>query len=125
MGKRLDRCHESYKMKTAFLVFGLLIVATGLEAGGDAVIRTALQSSSIQQRLMLFVLGGVMLFGYGTFLTSAPIDFGKLLGIYVVVFFLMAQVINFLAFQSRPTLPIIVGGAFIVTGGAIISAWRS
>jgi small multidrug resistance family-3 protein len=112
-------------MKIAGLVLALLIVATGLEAGGDAVIRTALQSSSIPQRILLFAIGGVMLFGYGTFLTSAPIDFGKLLGIYVVVFFLMAQLINFLAFQSRPTLPIIVGGAFIVTGGAIISAWRS
>jgi hypothetical protein len=112
-------------MKTALLILGLLIVATGLEAGGDAVIRTALQSSNIPQRIILFALGGVMLFGYGTFLTSAPVDFGKLLGIYVVVFFLMAQVINFTIFKSPPTLPIIVGGAFIVTGGAIISAWRS
>jgi hypothetical protein len=79
-------------MNTALLILGLLIVATGLEAGGDAVIRTALQSSSIQQRIILLALGGVMLFGYGTFLTSAPVDFGKLLGIYVVVFFVMAQV---------------------------------
>jgi hypothetical protein len=112
-------------MKAGLLVLVLLLVATALEAGGDATIRSALQSSSMQQRILLFVLGGVMLFGYGTFLTSAPVDFGKLLGIYVVVFFLMAQFINFVAFQSRPTLPIIVGGVFIVTGGAIISAWRT
>jgi hypothetical protein len=109
----------------ALLVLGLLIVATALEAGGDAIIRTALNSSSMLQRILLFASGAVMLFGYGTFLTSAPVDFGKLLGIYVVVFFLMAQLINFIAFQSRPTLPIIVGGAFIIAGGAIISGWRA
>jgi hypothetical protein len=66
-----------------------------------------------------------MLFGYGTFLTSAPVDFGKLLGIYVVVFFIMAQFINFVAFGLCPTVPIVVGGMFIVAGGAIISAWRA
>ena len=64
-------------------------------------------------------------FGYGTFLTSAPVDFGKLLGIYVVVFLIMAQFINFVAFGLRPTVPIVVGGMFIVAGGAIIFAWRA
>jgi drug/metabolite transporter superfamily protein YnfA len=109
----------------ALLTLGLLIVATGLEAGGDAVIRSGLRASSLQQRALLLAIGAAMLFGYGTFLTSAPVDFGKLLGIYVVVFFIMAQVINFVAFGTRPTLPIVVGGMLIVAGGAVISAWRT
>jgi hypothetical protein len=106
------------------LVLGLLIIATALEAGGDAIIRSGLHAASLQQRALLLAAGAAMLFGYGTFLTSAPVEFGKLLGVYVVVFFLVAQVINFVAFGSRPTLPIAVGGLFIVAGGAIISAWR-
>jgi drug/metabolite transporter superfamily protein YnfA len=84
----------------------------------------SLHAASLQQRALLLAAGAAMLFGYGTFLTSAPVEFGKLLGVYVVVFFLVAQVINFVAFGSRPTLPIAVGGLFIVAGGAIISAWR-
>jgi small multidrug resistance family-3 protein len=109
----------------AFLLIGVLIlIATALEAGGDAVNRTALQSSSQLQKVLLFFAGAIMLYAYATFLTSAPVDFGKLLGIYFVVFFLMAQVINFFAFISRPTLPIVVGGLFIMAGGTIISVWR-
>jgi drug/metabolite transporter superfamily protein YnfA len=103
----------------------LLIIATGLEAGGDAVIRSGLRASAAPQKALLLAIGGVMLFGYGTFLTSAPVDFGRLLGIYVVVFFCMAQFINFVAFKTTPTLPIVVGGLFILAGGVIITAWRA
>ena len=63
-----------------------------------------------------------MLFAYGVFLTSAPVDFARLLGMYVALFFLTAQVIDLVAFGVRPTLPIVLGGACIVLGGCIIAA---
>jgi hypothetical protein len=79
--------------------------------------------------LSVFTLSPPNVYRFGALgifsLTSAPVDFGKLLGIYVVVFFIMAQFINFVAFGLRPTVPIVVGGMFIVAGGAIISAWRA
>jgi small multidrug resistance family-3 protein len=93
----------------------------GLEAGGDAVVRAGLGVAT-PVRFALLALGGVMLFAYGVFLTSAPVDFGRLLGMYVVLFFLTAQAINLVAFGVRPTLPIVLGGACIVLGGCIIAA---
>jgi hypothetical protein len=34
------------------------------------------------------------------------------------------QIINFVAFRSAPTVPILIGGAFNIAGGAIITFWR-
>jgi small multidrug resistance family-3 protein len=34
-------------------------------------------------------------------------------------------VINFAFFRTLPTLPILVGGALIVAGGAIVSFWKT
>ena len=47
--------------------------------------------------------------------------FRKLLGLYVVFFFLTAQAISWLAFKQIPSLAVLVGGLFIVTGGIIIA----
>jgi small multidrug resistance family-3 protein len=55
----------------------------------------------------------------------APADFGRLLGIYVVLFFVVAQVVNLIAFGVRPDTPILVGGALITAGGAVITLWRA
>jgi len=37
----------------------------------------------------------------------------------------MWQVINFLFFRDLPTLPILAGGVLIVTGGLIVSFWKT
>jgi small multidrug resistance family-3 protein len=50
-------------------------------------------------------------------------DFGRLLGIYVVFFFVVAQIISWLAFNQPPSRAVLLGGAFIVIGGVIMSAW--
>jgi drug/metabolite transporter superfamily protein YnfA len=61
----------------------------------------------------------------GVFLTATPIDFGRLLGAYVVLFFLAAQAIDYFAFGVRPSAGIILGGAFIVVGGVIVASSRA
>ena len=48
-------------------------------------------------------------------------DFGKLLGVYVVCFFLVAQLISWLAFNQPPDRSTMLGGVFIVAGGVIMS----
>jgi hypothetical protein len=47
-----------------------------------------------------------------------------LIGAYVAIFFMVGQIINLVIFRTLPTLPIIVGGLFILTGGAIITLWE-
>ena len=50
-----------------------------------------------------------------------PWSFGSLLGIYVVLFFVVAQVLAMTVFLERPTMPILIGGALIVSGGVLIT----
>jgi hypothetical protein len=102
----------------------LLIIATTLEVSGDAVVRMAIYDHSGPARLGLFVTGAALLFGYGSFLNLAPLEFGKVVGIYIATLFVIWQLINFIAFRSLPTLPILVGGALVIGGGAIITFWR-
>jgi hypothetical protein len=66
-----------------------------------------------------------VLAGYSLFLNSSKVDFGKLLGIYVVLFFLVAQIVAKLQFHQSPTKPIYVGGAFVLLGGLIMSLWKA
>jgi drug/metabolite transporter superfamily protein YnfA len=102
-------------------VLSLLLVATTLEAGGDAVVRVGLYQHAISIRALLLLLGGITLFCYGVVLNQAPFDFGRLIGAYVATFFLVGQVINLVAFRTSPSVPVILGGPLIVAGGAVIT----
>ncbi len=65
------------------------------------------------------------LLAYGTIVNAPPWDFGRLLGVYVTLFFLVAQIVNFTVFGVRPALPIYVGGSLIIAGGLVITLWRA
>ena len=107
-------------MKLTTTLFVLLSAAV-LEAGGDAVVRAGIHTSSVMVRTLLFVAGGLILFSYGWVVNAPPWDFGRLLGVYVVFFFLVAQIISWLAFAQRPGGAVWVGGVFIIIGGCVIS----
>jgi small multidrug resistance family-3 protein len=102
----------------------ILLLAATLEAGGDALVRSGMHSHASATRIGLFVAGAAVLFAYGLTVNAPPWDFGKLLGVYVTLFFVVAQLINLLFFGARPDLPIYVGGALIVAGGLVITFWR-
>ena len=109
---------------TPVVSYLLLLLAAVLEAGGDALVRVGLTGDTIFVRLGLFVAGAVALFAYGVAVNAPPWDFGKLLGVYVTLLFVVAQIINLVVFHIRPDTPTLVGGAFIVAGGLIITLWR-
>jgi len=88
------------------------------------LVRSGLHAHAFATRILFFGLGAVVLFSYGCIVNSPPWDFGKLLGVYVVFFFVVAQWINWAFFHQRPSGAILLGGGFIVAGGAIIS-WAS
>src|SRR3989442_8051533 len=99
----------------------VLLSAVLLEVGGDAVVRLGLRASTTFVRASLFLIGGLVLFTYGYVVNAPPWDFGRLLGVYVVFFFLVAQFISWLVFYRQPTGVVIVRGFFFLGGGLIPS----
>ena len=103
----------------------LLSIAAVLEAGGDALVRNGLHAATGPSRMPYFLVGAAVLFAYGYVVNSPPWQFGDLLGVYVVLFFITAQLISYLFFGTAPSKTLLLGGAFIVIGGVIISIGNS
>jgi len=102
---------------TAFLLF----LAAALEAGGDALVRKGLHGTA-SARAAFLPAGAILLFAYGCLVNTPPWDFGRLLGVYVVFFFLLAQAIGWILFGQAPTTGTLVGGCLIVAGGIVVFA---
>jgi small multidrug resistance family-3 protein len=105
----------------AFLV---LACAAFLEVSGDACFQSGLYQATGATRGVWFLAGGLVLATYGFFVNLPQWDFGKLLGVYVVLFFLIAQIVAKVRFHQSPSTPILAGGALIVLGGAVITFWK-
>jgi small multidrug resistance family-3 protein len=99
----------------------LLAIAAFLEAYGDSCFQSALYRASGVSRILAFVGGAASLAAYGLVVNAPRWEFGKLLGVYVVLFFLLAQIVARVKFGQAPTLPILIGGALICIGGVVIS----
>ena len=111
---------EDCAVTRATTVF-ILFLAAALEASGDAILRAGLHSAALWRRALLFTVAAGVLFAYGWTVNRPPWDFGKLLGLYVVFFFVVAQLIAWLAFKQPPSLQVLCGGALIVAGGVVIA----
>jgi len=101
-----------------------LLIATILEVTGDAIIRKCIYNHTGTARIAFGLVGAILLFGYGFFLNLAPVEFGKVVGLYIATLFVVWQVITYITFKSVPSLPIIVGGILVVAGGLIITFWK-
>jgi small multidrug resistance family-3 protein len=99
----------------------VLALAAVLEAGGDALIRAGLRYPAGATRAALFGMGALVLFSYGWTVNAPPWNFGRLLGVYVVLFFAIAQAISSLVFQEPLSRQVLAGGALIVAGGLVIA----
>lgn len=97
-----------------------LFLAALLEAGGDALVRSGLRSPGLVRIALLFA-GAVVLFAYGCMVNASHWDFGRLLGVYVAFFFIVAQLINWIAFHKVPSSGVLWGGVCIVAGGVIVA----
>ena len=101
--------------------FLILLLAASLEAYGDSSFQTALYRASGMHRAIAFLAGAASLVAYGLVVNTPRWDFGKLLGVYVVLFFLVAQILARVRFGQTLTWPVVLGGGLIVAGGVIIS----
>ena len=93
----------------------ILILAAALEVGGDALVRIGLHSYGYS-----LAAGAFTLFAYGIVVNQSGVDFNRLMGIYISIFFVISQAISFVFFKQIPDDRLILGGGFIVAGGLVI-----
>ncbi len=94
-----------------------LLVAAVLEMGGDAAIRQGLVRSGWEW----LVFGCTALIAYGFVVNmDRAVQFGQLMGIYIVVLFVVSQVLSVGFFAERPPPSVILGGLLIVCGGLLV-----
>ena len=105
-------------------IFLFLIAAASLEAFGDAVVRMGLGQTAWLPRSGLFLAGALLLFGYGLSLNLAPIEFNRVVGLYIATLFIIWQLVNLIVFRSPPGIPVLLGGALIVVGGLVVTFWE-
>ena len=105
-------------------IVAALLFAAVLEAGGDALVRYGLRTNSTKIRILSFALGAVVLFAYSLSGKAPRWDFGRLLGVYIALFFVVAQIMAVLIFKETLELSTLVGGALIVTGGLVLTLWH-
>jgi small multidrug resistance family-3 protein len=94
-----------------------LTLAAVLEVSGDFLMRVGLDG-----RRWGFVAGALVLAGYGLLVNQPAWGFGRTLGLYIAVFFIVSQIVAFLASGERPSLSLWIGGALIALGGLVIYA---
>ena len=111
-------------MLRAVIIPGLLILATSLEATGDAFVRLGLFDRTGVGRVATLVGGGLLLFGYGVVLNLTPLPFARVVGLYIATLFVLWQIVAFLTFRNVPNSPVLLGGALIISGGLIVSFWN-
>ena len=71
------------------------------------------------------MLGMLLLLGYGIFLNLAPVEFGRIVGLYISTLFVVWQIVNYISFRISPGMPVIIGGSLIVAGGLIVTFWNN
>ena len=98
----------------------LLVVAALLEVGGDALVRWGIKGG----RGTGILLGALVLTLYGVTVNLPDWNFGRLLGVYIALFFVVSQLIAVTAFHEKIKAPALAGGALIVAGGLVLTLWQ-
>ena len=94
-----------------------LVAAAILEVGGIALVRLGLQRQS-----WMLIAGAISLVAYGIMVNQGRVDFDRLMGGYIAVFFVTSQVIAILVFADRPSLRTLIAGSLIAAGGITMLA---
>ena len=98
----------------------VLVLAAPAEVLGDLGIRLGLGG-----RPWGYLLGALLLSGYGLLVNQPALDFGRTLGLYIAVFFVVSQIVAFSTQGERPAPALLIGGALIVAGGLVIHFGRA
>ena len=94
----------------------VLALAALFEVGGDALIRAGLRGD-----MWWFMALGFMILGsYGLVLTQVPVDFSKLLGVYVGMFALVSILFGKYLFHETIPNNVWLGTGVVLLGSAVI-----
>ncbi len=99
----------------------LMLLAASLEVGGDALIRAGLKAHGG----FLLLLGPAVLVTYGFLVNLTALEFGRLMGFYIVLFFVIAQATAIVFFREKLPLPMVIGGLLVVAGGLTMACWHT
>lgn len=97
------------------LTLAILVASAMLESGGDALVRAGLNGRS-----WMLAAGAASLAAYGVVVNQSSIDFGRLMGAYIVVFFLVSQLISAFFFHQPPRARTLAAGALMLAGGVAL-----
>ena len=95
----------------------VLCLAALMEVGGDALMRMGIKGGNIWGML----LGGLVLVGYGILVNLTDLNFSRLMGIYVCLFYGVSQLVAVAAFKERVSGLELAAGALILSGGLILT----
>lgn len=98
----------------------VLGVAAAAEVVGDLGMRLGLGG-----RPWGYALGALLLAAYGLIVNQPALAFGRLLGLYIAVFFVVSQLVALVALGERPPASLLLGGALIIAGGLVIHFGRA
>lgn len=102
-----------------FKALVVLIGAAVLEVTGVALMRRG-----IETRSWLIAAGALSLVVYGLIVNRGGIvgglDFGRQMGVYIAVFFVVSQIVSAIYDGQPPALRTLAGGALIIVGGFTI-----
>src|ERR1700730_4591475 len=101
------------------VVIVYLALAAVLEVSGDYLMRLGLGG-----RRWGLIAGALALAGYGLLVNQPAWGFGRTLGLYIAIFFVVSQIIAFLAGGERPSPSLWRGGALVGAGGLVIPLGR-
>ncbi|MGD0073182.1 MAG: hypothetical protein ABSD31_02440 [Candidatus Binataceae bacterium] len=93
----------------------ILIGAALLEILGDAMTRLGLE-----RRNWWIVAGAITLATYGLLVNQTRLDFGRLMGVYITVFFAVSQIVAWVMFRQVPDGRIAMGGGLVILGGILM-----
>jgi drug/metabolite transporter superfamily protein YnfA len=106
--------------KTVLRDILFLVLAALLEVGGDTLVRLGLRNGN----WIGLGAGAAVLFFYGLSVNLPKWDFGRLMGVYIALFFVVAQGVAVAFFHEKPKMPVLVGGFLIILGGLLMTFWR-
>ncbi len=98
----------------------VLAAAAAAEVVGDLGMRLGLGG-----RPWGYALGALLLTAYGLVVNQPALGFGRLLGLYIAVFFVVSQLVALVTLGERPPASLLAGGALIVAGGLVIHFGRA